>query len=502
MELEFNIRGEARGRPREGLPFNLLVLGNFGGQALSAGTTVDQMLAARRIIQVDLDNADQLWTQFSPFLQLQLGSAAIEFSPRDIEDFHPDELFSKLPVFGKLRDLRNRLQNPETAQTALDEIHAAGAVIEGEVVDNLANTTVHEDAGRMFERLLGQPPQAESHRAGAAAELQKLDAYIRELVAPHIVQQPDPREETAIHSVDLAIAELMRRILHHEEFQALESSWRSLFGLVSELELDENLQLHVCDIRREELLAGLPQPGTELQHSVLLQLLVERRRQAADDTPYSVIVGDYYFGPQAEDIALLTALGAAAALNGGVFLAGAKPALLGCETTAGLADTRHWSFNSEGKDLWGSLRTSPVADRIGLALPRVLARLPYGEQSEPIDRFAFEEMPQRNHEHYLWANPAYACARLLAQSFTRQGWDMQPGDDLDLGTLPAHHYLEEGESRLQPCAELLLSESTMVAMLDQGLMPLISYRNQNTAVLGRFQSIAAPAAALSGPWSR
>jgi type VI secretion system protein ImpC len=110
-------------------------------------------------------------------------------------------------------------------------------------------------------------------------------------------------------------------------------------------------------------------------------------------------------------------------------------------------------------------------------------------------------MPLRNHQDYLWANPAMACSALLAESFTRQGWRMTPGDDVDLGDLPAHHYKEDGESRLQPCAELLISEATMVAMLDQGLMPLISYRNQNTAVVGRFQSIASPVTALDGPWS-
>ena len=183
-----------------------------------------------------------------------------------------------------------------------------------------------------------------------------------------------------------------------------------------------------------------------------------------------------------------------------VFLGGARPEILGCSTTAELADARYWSSAADGSTLWQSLRTSAVADRIGLALPRVLARLPYGEETEEIDSFHFEEMPQRNHEDYLWANPAFACGRLLAESFTLHAWDMEPGSHVDLGYLPAHHYNEDGESRLQPCAELLLSESTMVAMLDQGLMPLVSYRNQNTAVLGRFQSIASPLQALSGPW--
>ena len=232
----------------------------------------------------------------------------------------------------------------------------------------------------------------------------------------------------------------------------------------------------------------------------MFELLVERRRQATDDTPWSVIVGDYYFGRTNEDIALLTALGAAAAVNGGIFLGGASPEILGCSAVAELADARYWSSAGDGSTLWQSLRTSPVADRIGLALPRVLGRLPYGEETEEIDSFHFDEMPQRNHEDYLWANPAFACSRLLAESFTRQGWNMEPDAHVDLGYLPAHHYTQDGESRLQPCAELLLSESTMVAMLDHGLMPLVSYRNQNTAVLGRFQSIASPLQALSGPW--
>jgi len=102
-------------------------------------------------------------------------------------------------------------------------------------------------------------------------------------------------------------------------------------------------------------------------------------------------------------------------VNGGVFLGGARPEILGCGAVAELADARYWSYGDGDGDLWQSLRTSPVADRIGLALPRVLARLPYGEKTEEIDSFYFEEMPQRNHESYLWANPSYACGRLLAE---------------------------------------------------------------------------------------
>lgn len=510
MEFEFNIRGKAAGQRRQQQPFNLLILGNFSGQAAELAGEAGTAIAKRRIVHLDLDNVDELWSLFSPYLQLQLGPASIELSLGEIDDFHPDHLYRTLPLFGDLRDMRKKLQDPASAQSALDEILSTGAVIEGELTDDAGQSgetasdknVTDENAGQMFDRLLGRPASQTPAQQTATSQLGQLDAFIRELVAPHIVNDPDPRVETAIDSVDLAIAELMRSILHHDDFQALESSWRSLLDMVSELELDEDLHLYVCDIRREELLAGLPEPGTELQECALFQLLVERRRQATDDTPWTVIVGDYFFGREGEDIALLTALGAAAAVNGGIFLGGAKPAILGCSTTAELANARYWSAAGDGSTLWQSLRTSPVADRIGLALPRVLARLPYGEETEEIDGFHFEEMPQRNHEDYLWANPAFACGRLLGESFTLQGWDMEPGEHVDLGYLPAHHYTEDGESRLQPCAELLLSESTMVAMFEEGLIPLVSYRNQNTAVLGRFQSIASPLAPLSGPWQQ
>jgi type VI secretion system protein ImpC len=504
IDLEINLRGEAFGTKSVAQPFNILVLGNFSGQ--SADPAAAESIAKRKITRVDVDNVDELFSLFTPWLQLlDFSSASIELSPRDLDDFHPDHLFRSLPAFAELRDMRKKLLDPATAHSALDEILSAGAVVEGEIVDEAAgpgSSDPAEDSGLMFERLLGRPASRAEPQGEAVSELRKLDIFIRELVAPHIVHDPDPRVETAIDSVDQATADLMRRILHHADFQALESSWRSLTELVSTLELDEDLRLYVCDIRREELLAGLPDPGAGIGDSALFHLLVERRRQAADDTPWTIIAADYFFGRNAEDIALLTALGAAAAVNGGIFLGGARPAILGCSTTAELADARYWSSSSEDGSLWQSLRTSPVADRIGLALPRVLARLPYGEGTEEIDSFQFEEMPQRSHEDYLWANPAYSCARLLAENFTHQGWAMEPGANVDLGYLPAHHYSEDGEPRLQPCAELLLPESTMVAMLDQGLMPLVSYRNQNTAVLGRFQSIAAPAAALAGPWAR
>ena len=504
MEFEFSLGRDAVGRRLEEQPFRILVLGNFSGHA--AGAAAQKPLAERRIAAVDFERLDGLWDLFSPGLQLELGGTSISFSPRDLDDFHPDHLYQVLPVFEKLRATRKALLDPKTAQQTLDELMTSGTVqtkVAGAAQDGnaeqIVGQTSGEDAGDMFERLLGKSSSSRDKPTAPPPNEPRFEGFIRQLVAPHIVDDADPRVETAVDSIDLATSELMRGLLHHPDFQALEATWRSLHEMVARIELDETLQLFACNVRRDELLIALPEPGANLADSALFELLV-KRREARDDAPWAVIVDDDRFGHSGEDIALLTALGAAAAANGGIFLAAASPAILGCERIEDLPDTRNWSRPPDGS-LWNALRESDIADRIGLALPRVLARLPYG-QTEPVDRFEFEEMPHHDHAAYLWANPAFSCATLLAEGFTREGWRMAPGSHVELGALPAHTFEADGETHLKPCTEVLIPEATMVAILERGLMPLVSYRDRNTAVVGRFQSIASPAAPLNGPWAR
>ncbi|MDV7398911.1 type VI secretion system contractile sheath large subunit, partial [Arthrospira platensis SPKY1] len=112
------------------------------------------------------------------------------------------------------------------------------------------------------------------------------------------------------------------------------------------------------------------------------------------------------------------------------------------------------------------MRRSAVAPWLGLALPRVLLRLPYGSKTDPAEQFAFEEMPGgRDPGAYLWGNPALVCARLIAAAFAEQGWDFSPGDVLELDDFPAHVYEEADERLLQPATEALLGERAMQAIL-------------------------------------
>jgi predicted component of type VI protein secretion system len=136
-----------------------------------------------------------------------------------------------------------------------------------------------------------------------------------------------------------------------------------------------------------------------------------------------------------------------------------------------------------------------VAPYLGLALPRVLLRLPYGERTDRIERFGFEEIPGTpDHEAFLWGNPAFACAVVLARV-------LQPDTDLseagDLGGLPAFVFTADDESRLQPCAEVCLAERAVDAILARGIMPLVSIKNRDVVRLIRLQSIADPPTALA-----
>jgi len=106
-----------------------------------------------------------------------------------------------------------------------------------------------------------------------------------------------------------------------------------------------------------------------------------------------------------------------------------------------------------------------------------------------------------DHHHYLWGNPAFACACLLGRAFSNDGWGMRPGTHAVIAGLPLHSYESEGEQQLKPCAEALLSEADTDWILEQGLMPLVSIKNQDAVRLLRFQSIAQPLAPLSGAWT-
>jgi type VI secretion system protein ImpC len=517
IDFEFRYRtaaGAERAARAQDEPLRILVMGDFSGRR-DAGAEPD--LTARPAPEVDIDSLENLPSRLAPSLDLSLGGRpddAVRLEFASLDDFHPDTLFQKLDLFAPLRRMRERLLDPASFAEAAAELKRG---TQGPTGDTTAESTPpspaadagpgEEDQGSMLERLLGSPaaPAATPSTAPAAgvpgSAATTAEALIRRLVEPHIVAEANPQQAQLVSIVDDGLSRQLREVLHHPDFQALEAAWRALNWLVSEVETGEDLHLHVMDVARSELAADLDAAGDELTASGLYRALVERGRESYGGQGWSLIVGTYEFGAATADLALLAGLGAIASHAGGPLVAAADPALLGCRSLAETPDPADWpGLDPEAEQRWQALRGAAVARWIGLILPRVLLRLPYGSETDPIDGFAFEEMAPRRHDTYLWGNPAFAAALLIAQGFVERGGAAAPGDRLDVGNLPAHSYKEDGEARLQAGAELYPSERAAEAILGRGLMPLVSLRNRNAARLLRFQSLADPPAALAGPW--
>jgi type VI secretion system ImpC/EvpB family protein len=314
-----------------------------------------------------------------------------------------------------------------------------------------------------------------------------IEAFVRAIVAPHVVPSPDPQLAQLVAAVDLATASQMRAVLHDPGFQALEAAWRGVAWLVSALELDEPLQLHLFDVSRDEVLADIIGAGGQVERSGLHTALVDRWRNQPGGEPWSVLAGLWRFGPSDADIGLLAALGIVASQAGGPFLGDAERSLAGPADDPALAG-------------WRTLRGSEVAPWIGLAAPRVLLRLPYGRSTDPIERFAFEELPGGpGHDRLLWGSAALACMLAIGRAFGERGWAFEPGDVREIGDLPAFVYTTgDGSREMQACAEHYLGEQALQALLDAGIMALASHRHRNAVTIPRFQSIASPAQGLAG----
>jgi len=505
MEFELStLTSFAPAKTRDKTPFRIAILADFSGRDNRGLSEVSLSLASIRLIPVDVDNFEELLTRLGTEIHIPIGG---EDGPRiavrfcELDDFHPDRIFDRLEVFQKLRAARKRLQDPATFAEAASEVRSwvAGEADSGEsgaaeVQSSQAES--QESDSDTIERLLGQRPKA------SAKQFVDLETLIREAVKPYIVPAPHPQQAELVAQVDQAISGQMRALLHHPDFKGLEAAWRALHFIVNQVETDENLKLYLGDISKAELAADLAS-ADRLQSTGTYRFLVEQSVGMQGAEPWALLVGCYTFDKTEEDVNLLRRLAKVAQAAGAPFLAGAGSHFAGCESIALTPDPDNWRWQSDpvAAQLWQELRNSPEAASIGLVLPRLLLRLPYGKDTEPIDRFDFEELSSGvNHEQYLWGNSAIVCACLLAAAFRTSGWSLTGELQQELTGLPMHVYNSNGETNVTPCAEAFLTERAMEILIGKGLVPLLSIKGRDAVRVARFQSIAEPSAPLAGRW--
>lgn len=492
LKFGFNFHTKPHGTkrvPKSGdEPFRILLLGDLSGRAQRNVEDATD-LGSRICLRVDVDDFETILNKYSPRIDWPIGQ--VEF--KEIDDFHPDQLYRKLEVFNSLRETRRKLKDPNTFPDMALKLRTEER-IEQSPEESTKEIKVQGD---VFDRLLGRPSRPnESSQPLLTPDV--LSSMIQKIIAPYILPDVDPQLDQYISSIDMAIGDQMRAILHHRDFQTIEATWRGIWDLVTGLELNENLELVLLDVTKKELFNDLRDHKTGLIDSGLHRQLIDKAIGTPDGLPWSVIIGLYDFGYNQQDIELLAALGLLASHANAPFIADARASLIGCKSFATSLEPSEWESDLP---LFSELRRSHVSPWIGLAAPRVLMRLPYGKGSDEIDAFTFSELGGKpNHEHFLWGSSALACAKLFGMAFQECGWAFSLEDRLDLEDLPAYTVHTETGKELKPCAEIVMSDRNGSEISRRGLIALMSYKNRNAVRIRNIQSISDPPTSLSGPW--
>jgi len=430
--FELNITAGEESEPavrrEEDEALRIAFIGDFSGRAQR------DPIARRRPLIVDPDNFESVLRRLN--VEIDLRGERIPIT--DLDDFHPDRLWANLSVFDQFRELRKRLGDPKTFPAAAKEL-----------VGELPPPPKPASGADLLEQMLGGTAAAPRRER----PVDDLQAFIQKAVQPYLVAAADPRAPELIGRVDAAAAGVMRMILRDPKFRALESAWRSVWLLLQRLETGPELKIYLYDITKEELAA---------ETGAVYDLLTLR------SDPFGLLLGNYAFG--ADECRLMTKVAAIAAKAGAPWLSEADASLLGSTE-------------------WSAFRRTEAASWLGLALPRVMIRMPYGKDSDPCEGFPFEEMEGvPDARQMLFANPAVFCGLLLAQD--------EDGHVRDIHGLPLYTFKREGEAESFPLVEIELTEDTAEALLDNGIMPVVGIRNTDQVRVLRFQSASEPPQAL------
>lgn len=302
-------------------------------------------------------------------------------------------------------------------------------------------------------------------------------------------------------SIDLRIAQLdallsdqLNAIMHHPEFQKLEASWRGLKYLVMQSETSPMLKIKVMNASKKDLIKDF-KSAPEFDQSALFKKIYEEEYGTFGGAPYASLIGDYEFSRHPEDFYLLDELSHVAASAHAPLITAAAPGLFGLESFSDIGKPRDLSkiFDTVEYAKWKSFRESEDSRYVGLVLPHVLGRLPYGRDTVPLEEFNFEEdVDGSDHGKYLWSSAAYAFGARLTDAFANFGWLAAirgvEGGGLVEG-LPTHTFrTDDGEVALKCPTEVAITDRNEKLLSDLGFISLVHCKNTDYAAFFGGQS--------------
>jgi len=297
-----------------------------------------------------------------------------------------------------------------------------------------------------------------------------------------------------IAEIDRLVSAQMNEIMHHEDFQKLEGSWRGLHHLVKNSLVSPQLKIKVMSATKKDLLKDFER-ALEFDQSAMFRKVYEEEYGTFGGAPFGALIGDYEFGNHPQDMSLLESISQVAAAAHAPFLSAASAGMFGWDTYSEMTEVRDVAkiFDRTEYMKWRSFRESEDSRYVGLTMPHVLMREPYGAATKPTETFRFEEdVDGKDHKKYLWGNAAYALGTCLTEAFSMYGWCVAirgvEGGGLVQG-LPTHTFeTDEGEVAMKCPTEVAITDRREKEFADNGFIPLVHCKNTDYAAFFGTQS--------------
>jgi|TARA_E500000178_G_scaffold296224_1_gene302358 type VI secretion system protein ImpC len=331
---------------------------------------------------------------------------------------------------------------------------------------------------------------------------QMLGQLATQILDEGMITAPDAGVVAAINDrvaeIDRQLTDQLNAIMHDQAFQDLESRWRGLSDFVFGTETSTRLKIRVLNVSQAELLKDL-ESAVDYDQSVLFKKVYEDEYGTLGGFPYSALIGDFYFGRHPQDVALCRRISEVACAAHAPFVASSSPKLFDMKSWTELAVPRDLSKIFESAEVipWRSFRESEDSRYCTLVLPRYASRLPYGEATNPVEQFAFEEaVDGRDHDAYLWSNMAYQLGLKMTDAFAKYGWTtairgVEGGGKIS--DLPAHTFTtDEGDIALKCPTETLITDRREKELNDLGFCAAVSAKGTNFAAFFSGQTVNKP----------
>lgn len=322
-----------------------------------------------------------------------------------------------------------------------------------------------------------------------------LGAFITEIVAQQRLSEKVSTSlvDDLIREIDDKISSQMDEILHHTDFQKVESAWRSLKFLVDRTDFRENTRINLLNLTKDELIKDFSD-ANEVTFSNLYKIVYSGEYGQFGGQPYGAVIANINFNPGAQDIELLRNLASISAMSQAPLIASVAPEFFGIQDFAQLPELKDIGaiFESPIYAGWQEFRDSEDARYVGLVLPQFLVRPPYGMDTVPVKAFSYTEKAQSDTKNFLWGNAAFAFASRLTDSFAHYRWCANiigPHGGGTVDNLPVYTYKAMGEIQQMIPTEILVTERREFELAEQGFISLTMRKGSGNAAFFSANSV-------------